>query len=114
MDVRESSDERHDDEVDPWGCLLVEGVESNEQRKGPYLQEDRRTNPAVDHLAEVAEEEQCEQSDDLGGHAQKVGLCSRVAEIAQKKCEVRLRWLYRYCTNFSVNFTNKGPECLPI
>lgn len=54
MDVRETRNQADDRVVCPVRCVRVEGVQSDEQRERPELQDNCSGYSAVDDFAEVA------------------------------------------------------------
>ena len=66
MHVWVAGDQRDDGEVDPWGGVLIERVQRDQEWKRIYLQQGRRDDATIDDLAEVTENEEREQADHFG------------------------------------------------
>ena len=88
--VRVPRDERDDGEVHPLRRLRVERVERDEERERPDLQEHGGDRAAVDHLAELAEDEEEDHPEEFRRDTEQVGLSRGEAEVAQGEREVGL------------------------
>lgn len=101
MNIGEASNQCDHGIIDPLGGASVEGVEGNEKREGPELENDCGRDRAVDLLAEVRCQEQHGRADDYRGNGQQVGLRGVEAEIAKGKGKVGLRRADGHCTDIS-------------
>lgn len=96
VDIWVGGDKRDDGVVDPVGRVLVERVQRDEQRERPDLKREHGDGAAVDDLAEIAEDEEGDNAERDGRHAEKVRLRGVEAELTQRKREVSLRWGRRH------------------
>lgn len=88
------SDQRDDGIVDPLRRILGERVQCNQQRQRPELEDDRGADPAVNDLAEVADNEEPNDTQHCRRDGEKVRLGRVEAEIAQRERKVGLRGIY--------------------